>query len=56
MPLPINALWSKVDTTFVEVPLSSTKEELTTLLSYQPGRIGHIIRISEAAERDIIAQ
>lgn len=41
---------------FAEVPSSSTEQELKTLLSYQPERIGHAIHLPEAVERDIITR
>lgn len=48
----------KVTLHFAEVPESSTTEELRTLLSYQPDRLGHVINVpdeikGEIADRDI---
>ncbi|MCJ1248366.1 hypothetical protein MMC30_005583 [Trapelia coarctata] len=39
---------------FAEVPASSTEEELQTLLSYSPDRLGHVINVPDAVKREII--
>lgn len=39
---------------FAEAPQSSTSEELWTLLSYEPNRIGHVINVPEDVKREII--
>lgn len=38
---------------FAEVPSSSFEEELMTLLSYEPERIGHVIHVSESIKKEI---
>lgn len=37
----------KVTAHFAEIPLSSTDEELETILSWQPDRLGHCVHVSE---------
>ena len=41
---------------FAEVPFSSADEELKTLLSYQPERIGHVIHVPDFIRKEIIAR
>lgn len=41
---------------FAEVPSSSVEEELMTLLSYEPERIGHVIHVSESVKKEIAAR
>lgn len=41
---------------FAEVPSSSVEEELMTLLSYKPERIGHVIHVSELIRKEIVAR
>lgn len=41
---------------FAEVPSSSVEEELMTLLSYEPERIGHVIHVSESIKKEIAAR
>lgn len=41
---------------FAEVPASSCEEELVTLLSYEPERLGHVIHVSDAIKEEIIAR
>jgi adenosine deaminase len=44
----------KITLHFAEVPQSSGDEELRTLLSYGPDRLGHVIKVSEAIKQEII--
>ncbi|MCJ1258957.1 hypothetical protein MMC24_006791 [Lignoscripta atroalba] len=44
----------KITLHFAEVPASSTEEELRTLLSYDPDRIGHVIHVSQAIKDEIV--
>lgn len=44
----------KITIHFAEAPLTSTPEELWTLLSYQPGRIGHVINVPDDVRDEII--
>jgi len=39
---------------FAEVPASSTEEELRTLLSYNPDRLGHVINVPDTVKQEII--
>ena len=41
---------------FAEVPASSTAEELETLLSYDPDRLGHVINVPENIKKEIVAR
>ncbi|KAF2670214.1 Metallo-dependent hydrolase [Microthyrium microscopicum] len=38
---------------FAEIPASSTEEELRTLLSYEPGRLGHVIHVPTSIMQEI---
>lgn len=44
----------KITIHFAEAPQSSTSEELWTLLSYQPDRIGHVINVPEDVKEEIV--
>jgi adenosine deaminase len=46
----------KVTLHFAEVPESSTTEELQTLLSYQPDRLGHVINVPANIQQTIADQ
>ena len=39
---------------FAEVPASSSVEELQTLLSFEPERLGHVINVPESVKEEII--
>ena len=41
---------------FAEVPDFSTQEELETLLSFKPERIGHVVHTLESIKREIVAR
>ncbi|MCJ1466237.1 hypothetical protein MMC07_004856 [Pseudocyphellaria aurata] len=41
---------------FAEVPSSSVEEELMTLLSYKPERLGHVIHVPESIKEEIAAR
>ncbi|KAF7547455.1 hypothetical protein G7Z17_g7722 [Cylindrodendrum hubeiense] len=43
----------KITLHFAEVPESSTTQELQTLLSYQPDRLGHVINVPDDIKEDI---
>lgn len=43
----------KVTLHFAEVPKSSTLEELRTLLSYQPDRLGHVINVPDEIKEEV---
>lgn len=43
----------KITLHFAEIPASSSKEELETLLSFQPDRLGHVICVPEEVKREI---
>lgn len=43
----------KITLHFAEMPESSTDEELRTLLSFQPDRIGHVINVSATIQAEI---
>ncbi|KAH7324945.1 adenosine deaminase [Stachybotrys elegans] len=45
----------KITLHFAEVPESSTQEELRTLLSYEPDRLGHVINVPDDI-KDMIAE
>lgn len=38
---------------FAETPFSGSREELETLLSYQPDRLGHVIHVPDDVKREI---
>ena len=44
----------KVTIHFAEVPKSSTEQELRTLLSYEPDRLGHVIHVSEDIKEEVV--
>ncbi|RQM06318.1 hypothetical protein DH86_00001124 [Scytalidium sp. 3C] len=44
----------KITIHFAEFPLSSTEEELRTLLSYEPDRIGHVINVPDDVKTEIV--
>jgi adenosine deaminase len=44
----------KITLHFAEAPQSSTPEELWTLLSYKPDRIGHVINVPEEVKEEIV--
>ncbi|PMD22139.1 Metallo-dependent hydrolase [Hyaloscypha hepaticicola] len=44
----------KITIHFAEAPQSSTAKELWTLLSYNPGRIGHVIHVPDDVKEEII--
>lgn len=44
----------KLTVHFAEVPASSTEEELHTLLSYNPDRLGHVINVPDTVKLEII--
>ncbi|KAL8822225.1 MAG: hypothetical protein Q9191_007034 [Dirinaria sp. TL-2023a] len=44
----------KITLHFAEVPASSTVEELETLLSFEPDRLGHVIHVPEHVREEII--
>lgn len=44
----------KITIHFAEAPQSSTDEELQTLLSYNPDRIGHVINVPEDVKQEIV--
>jgi adenosine deaminase len=46
----------KITLHFAEAPQSSTDTELRTLLSYEPGRIGHVINVPDEIKEIIIAR
>lgn len=41
---------------FAEVPQSSTREELETLLSYEPDRLGHVVNVPDDIKETIAAR
>ena len=41
---------------FAEVPASSTVEELETLLSYEPNRLGHVINVPDVIKEKIVSR
>ena len=43
----------KITLHFAEVPESSTAEELRTLLSYEPDRLGHVINVPAEIQKEI---
>ncbi|KAK7537834.1 hypothetical protein IWX47DRAFT_888156 [Phyllosticta citricarpa] len=46
----------KITLHFAEAPMSSSDEELWTLLSWQPDRIGHVIHVSEDVKKEIVRE
>jgi len=44
----------KITIHFAEAPQSSTQEELSTLLSYNPDRIGHVINVPDDVKEEIV--
>jgi adenosine deaminase len=44
----------KITIHFAEAPQSSTDEELWTLLSYKPDRIGHVINVPDSVKREVV--
>jgi adenosine deaminase len=44
----------KITIHFAEAPQSSAANELWTLLSYQPDRIGHVIHVPESVKAEIV--
>ncbi|KAK8248929.1 hypothetical protein IWZ00DRAFT_509534 [Phyllosticta capitalensis] len=46
----------KITLHFAEAPVSSSNEELRTLLSWQPDRLGHVIHVNEQLKREIVGQ
>ncbi|KAI9158991.1 subtilisin-like serine protease [Paramyrothecium foliicola] len=46
----------KVTLHFAEVPESSTTEELRTLLSYQPDRLGHVVNVPDDIKEEIASR
>lgn len=50
------ALGLRVTVHFAEAPVSSTDEELTTLLSWHPDRLGHVICLSPAVKDAVRAR
>ena len=41
---------------FAEVPVSSSEEELQTLLSFEPDRLGHVINVPDKIKNTIIGR
>ncbi|KAF2264866.1 Metallo-dependent hydrolase [Lojkania enalia] len=50
------AVGIKVTLHFAEIAESATDEELHTLLSWQPNRLGHVIHVSDEMQKAIIRQ
>lgn len=44
----------KITIHFAEAPASSTREELWTLLEYEPDRIGHVINVPDDVKEEIV--
>ncbi|KAK7530734.1 uncharacterized protein J3D65DRAFT_639377 [Phyllosticta citribraziliensis] len=46
----------KITLHFAEAPVSSSDEELWTLLSWKPDRIGHVIHVNDDVKEEIVRQ
>ncbi|KAK3389168.1 adenosine deaminase [Podospora didyma] len=46
----------KITLHFAEIPESSTREELRTLLSYEPDRLGHVVNVPDDIRDEIVSR